>query len=131
MLTWDAVSEWFISGLFQNFIWVVVGIAFVNLIQKPIDYVRFGNWQVQITKNKKTLLQKTVSTAKVKHIQTMPEDKLVFLKGLVAPFEMLHCDLLQDGPKIGLYKEDAQARKFIINLDKNPKLSKNPKQAKL
>ncbi len=131
MLTWDNFQEWFVSGLFQNFIWVVVGIVFVNLIQKPIDYVRFGNWQVQITKNKKTLLQKSVSTAKVKHIQNMPEDKLVFLKGLVAPFEMLNCDLLQDGPKLDLYQEDFQARKFIINLDKNPKLSKNPKQAKL
>jgi hypothetical protein len=131
MWTWENFQEWFVSGLFQNFIWVVVGIVFVNLIQKPIDYVRYGNWQVLITKNKKTLLQKPVSAAKVKHIQTMPEDKLVFLKGLVAPFEMLNCDLLQDGPNIGLYHEDAQARKFIINLDKNPKLSKNPKQAKL
>lgn len=131
MWTWQNFQEWVVSGLIQNSFWVVVGIVFVNLIQKPIDYVRFGKWQVLITKNKKTLLQKTVSTAKVKHIQTMPEDKLVFLKGLVAPFEMLNCDLLQDGPQIGLYQEDAQTRKFIINLDKNPKLSKNPKRAKL
>ncbi len=127
MFTWDVVRD----GITQNFVWVVIGIIFVQIIQKPWDNFRHGGWQVVISKNGKTLLQKKISPAKIKHIRNVPEDKLVFLKGLIAPFEMLNCDLLEDGPKLGLYKESAREKKIVINLDYNPQPPKQPKRAKL
>ena len=84
-----------------------------------------------ITKNNEILLNKKISSAKVKLITSVPEDKLVFLKGLVAPFEILNCDLLEDGPKLGLYHEDAKEKKYYINLDHNPQPVKKLKRAKL
>ncbi|MFZ5903692.1 MAG: hypothetical protein ACOYZ8_09110 [Chloroflexota bacterium] len=127
MFTWEVIRD----GITQNFVWVVIGIIFVQIIQKPWDSFWHGGWQVVITKNGKTLLQKKISPAKLKHIRNVPEDKLVFLKGLIAPFEMLNCDLLEDGPDRGLYKENTKEKKFIINLDKNPKPPEQPKKAKL
>lgn len=127
MFTWDVIRD----GITQNFVWVVVGIIFVQIGQRPWDNFWHGGWQVIISKNGKTVLQKPVSPAKVKHIRNVPEDKLVFLKGLIAPFEMLNCDLLEDGPKLGLYKENVREKRFVINLDFNPQPAKQPKRAKL
>jgi hypothetical protein len=128
MSTWDVIRD----GLTQNFVWVVLGIIFVQIIQKPFENYWYGGWQVVISKGGKPLLQKRISPAKVKQILNVPEDKLVFLKGLVAPFEMLNCDLLEDGPKLKLYTENMKEKKISINLDHNPPSpSKQPKADKL
>jgi len=131
MYGWDVVREWIISGIVQNAVWVMVAIVFVQIVQSRLDKWWYGKWQVVITKKNKVLLQKPVSPAKVKQMQNVPEDKLVFLKGLIAPFEMLNCDLLEDGPDLGLYEENVKAKRFVINLDNNPPPSKQPKRAKL
>jgi hypothetical protein len=121
MFTWNKILEWFVSGLFQNFVWVIVGIVIVQFFQDRIDRWRFGRWKVLISRGDLVLLEKVISPGKVKHILDVPEDKLVYLKGLVAPFEMLNCDLLEQGPVLGLYAENQKERRFLIRLEKNPK----------
>lgn len=131
MYSWEVIREWIVSGIVQNAVWVGVAIVFVQFIQSRIDKWWYGKWQVVITKKNKILLQKAVSPAKVKQMQNVPEDKLVFLKGLIAPFEMLNCDLLEDGPKRDLYLENVREKRYVINLDHNPLPPKQPKRAKL
>ena len=114
------------SSLLQEFIIVVFGVLVAHPIQKYLDHRRYGNWRVIIEKAGGQLLGKSVSPGKVKAILEVPEDMGVFLKGLVSPFEWVNCDLIDDGPKLGLLIMDKQNRRIVINLDKNPEKQTPP-----
>ena len=48
----------------------------------------------------------------------------VFLKGLVSPYDTLHCDIIEVAKQPGLLLIDRKERRFVIDLDKNPSKSK-------
>lgn len=106
---------------------VVFGVLFALTIQRGIEKVRYGNWQVQIWRKKAHVLHKNISSGKAKAILEIPEDMNVFLKGLISPFATLTCDLVDQGPALGLLKLDRKARRIVIDLDKNlPEDSTSP-----
>lgn len=135
MFSQNPILDLIISGLVQNFIWTILAVFVAQQIQNFLQNRQFGNWRVIIMENGKELLNKAISTGKARHIFATPEDKLVYLKGLVSPYGTLVYDLIEQGTAIGLYEENKKLRKIIIDLDKNKKteikFSKKRSKAKL
>ena len=121
MFSQNPYLDLIVSGLVQNFIWTILAVLFAQYIQSRIEDWRYGKWRVIIMENGKELLNKAISTGKAKNVFSTPEDKLVYLKGLVSPFGKLVYDLIDQGTAIGLYQENKKERKIIIDLDKNKK----------
>jgi len=122
IMNWISNALSFIlESLLQEIVIVVAGVLFAQLIQRWWNKRKYGNWRVVILKEGKEVLDKGVSSGKSKAILEVPEDMGVFLKGLTSPFGWINCDLMDEGPRIGLLKIDKQIRRIIINLDKNPK----------
>jgi hypothetical protein len=120
MITWELIGEWMISGLVQNLFWVVLGIAFVQLFQNRMDQNRYGRWRVIIKKKGEIKVDRQISIGKAKEILSEPVDLAVFLKGVASPYGWINCDILEEGKRIGLYTEDRQQRRMIVDLDRNP-----------
>jgi hypothetical protein len=120
MFSWNAIIEWLVSGLFQNFVWVIIGIFFVEIVQKGVDRYRYGGWRVIVTQKGDRKVNRPVSVGKSKEIFSEPAELAVFLKGVASPYGWINCDLLEEGKQLKLYVEDIEKRQMIIDLDKNP-----------
>lgn len=120
MYSWDVIREWLVSGLIQNLFWVIVGIAFVQLVQNTLDRYRYGGWRVIVTKNGTEKVNRAISIGKAKEILSEPAELAVFLKGVASPYGWINCDLLEEGKEISLYIQDEENKRMIIDLDKNP-----------
>ena len=120
MFTWENILDWFVSGLFQNFVWVIVGVLIANFIRDFIEKRRYGRWRVIVKKNGEEKLNRSISPRKAREILTEPADKAVFLKGVASPYGWINCDLIEEGVEIGLLSEEQDSRRFVIDLDKNP-----------
>ncbi len=117
---WEFISQTILGELLI----VILGVLVARPIQEWLDSRRFGNWSLLITRGTGKMLKEelddSISAGKMKEILNVPEDMAVFLRGRIRPFEMLNCDLMSEGPELGLLKIDRKARKIHINLDKNP-----------
>lgn len=114
------ILDFILNVFVTEFVAVVFGLIFVQGIQRIWDRWRFGRWRVILLKDGKEILNRQVSTGKAKEVLGEDAELAVFLKGIISPYDMLHCDLLMEGRQIGLLVEDKEARHFIVDLDKNP-----------
>ena len=119
-LTWETLSVWVVSGMVQNFTWMMIAIFFAQFVQRTYDAWRYGKWQVIVMKNGAVVMERAISPRKVKEILTEPSDMSVFLKGVVSPYGWIHCDVLTDGRKYGLFLQQDANRRLVLDLDKNP-----------
>jgi hypothetical protein len=120
MFTWNDVLEWFVSGLFQNFVWFLIGVVIVYIFWEGWKKRRYGRWVVILKRGGEIILRRQVSPEKVRDILDDASDKAVFLKGIVSPYDYLNCDIIEVGPRLGLFREDKKERQWVIDLDKNP-----------
>ena len=120
MYVWTDIRDWLISGLFQNFVWVIVGVLIANFIRERWERWRYGRWRVIILKKGEEILNRAISPGKASEILTEPADLAVFLKGVASPYVWINCDLIGEGKDRGLLVEDRPNRRFVIDVDKNP-----------
>lgn len=120
MPTWDMIREWILSGLVQNFVWTIIAIFFVQLVQKGYENWRYGRWHVQVLSMGKVVVDREVSPGKIKEIFAEPAEMSVFVKGVASPYGWIKCDLLTTGREIGLFLVRPQKRLLMIDLDRNP-----------
>lgn len=120
MLTWDVLREWIVSGLVQNFVWVIVAILFVQYGQRAYDNWKYGNWRVIVHLKGEDKVNREISPGKVKEILSEPAEMSVFVKGVASPYGWINCDILTKGKEIGLFIEKPEERHLLIDLDKNP-----------
>ncbi len=120
MTLFATVWDFIVQTLLQEFVVIVFAVLFALTIQRWIEKWRYGNWQVEIREAQKRVLYKNISPGKAKAILEIPEDMSVFLKGLISPFGWLNCDLIDDGPRLGLLNINTKKRIISIDMDKNP-----------
>lgn len=120
-MSWIA-STWnfIVQTILQELVVVFFGVLFALTFQRMWDRIRYDHWKVEIRQGGATVLNKKISSGKAKAILDVPEDMGVFLKGLISPFAWLNCDLMDEGPALGLLNIDRRARRIVIDLDKNP-----------
>ncbi len=112
---WDIVTN-----LISEFIVVVLGVLFAQVVRKWWDQRRYGGWQVILKRGTKTTQTRNVSVAKAKQVHEMPEELSVYLKGIVSGQIWLNCDLVTEGKACGMLVEEPSKRQWRIDLDKNP-----------
>lgn len=112
--------EWVISGLVQNFVWMIVAILFVQFVQRTYENWRYGNWRVLVIVKGEEKVNREISPGKVKEILSEPAEMSVFIKGVASPYGWINCDVLTIGKDIGLFLERPKERRLVIDLDKNP-----------
>jgi hypothetical protein len=120
MFTWNNILQWTVSGLVQNFVWVIVAIIFVQVVQRAVDQWKYGKWRVVVYLRGVEKVNREISAGKVKEILAEPAELSVFIKGVASPYGWINCDVLTEGRKIGLLTEEKDNRRMVINLDKNP-----------
>ena len=103
MYSWNDIRDWLVSGLFQNLVWVVVGVFFVYFIRDRLEKWRYGGWVVLLKRGDKIILRRQVSHEKARDILDDASEKAVFLKGIVSPYARLNCDLIEVGPEPGSF----------------------------
>jgi hypothetical protein len=130
MLNWDVLREWIVSGLVQNFVWVIIAIFFVQYVQRAYDQWRYGNWRVIVHQKGKDLVDREISPGKVKEILAEAAEMSVFIKGVASPYGWINCDILTEGKRIGLFVEEPGNRRLLIDLDKNPVEKNNKTEGK-
>ncbi len=112
---------------------VIAGIFISQLISMTWEKWRYGGWTVQILNvvdgRKQEILQEEIPPAKAKELLNDPVSLRIYLKGLVSSYTWLRCDLLTKGRETGLFREDREQRRFIIDLSKNPPGSRPPAEA--
>lgn len=113
-------SDFVLQTLVAELIVVVAGVLVANSIVTIWVKWRYGRWQMRITEENTEILRRDISPPKAKEILGEPAEMSVFLKGVVSPYAWIHCDLLEEGKKTGLFVQDNQQRLLTINLDKNP-----------
>lgn len=114
------LSNFIWQTLLQEILVVIIGVLFAQTIRKRLDKRKYGNWHVEIWEKGNRVLLKEISPGKAKAIFDIPEDMGVFLKGLVSPFGWLNCDLMDDGPELGLLEINHKSKIIKIDMDKNP-----------
>lgn len=114
------ILNFILTSLLQELVVVIAGVIVAQIILSRWDRWRYGGWKVVVTKNQQEILRRDISPGKAKQILQEPADLSVFLKGVVSPYAQIHCDLIEEGQKIGLLVEDPLARQFTIALDRNP-----------
>lgn len=119
-LTWETLSVWVVSGLVQNFTWMMIAIFFAQFVQRIYDAWKYGKWQVIVIKNGEVVMERVISSRKVKDILTEPSDMSVFVKGVASPYGWINCDVLTTGREKGLFLQDDVSRRLVLDLDKNP-----------
>ncbi len=118
--------DFILESLLQEIVIVIAGVLVAQTISRWWELRRYGGWRVEIWKDGKKVLEKPISPGKMKMILDVPEDMGVFLKGLISPFGWLNCDLMGEGPELGLLRIGHRERLIMIDMDKNPP----PKSAK-
>jgi hypothetical protein len=126
VIGWGRLLQVALESLAGQIAVVVAGVLFAQLIRRWYDKWRYGGWRVMIIQNGQKVLDRRISEGKAKVIVEIPEDRGVFLKGLASPFGWINCDLIEDGPKLGMLAEDRAKRTYTIDFDKNPSPSATP-----
>ena len=119
------------QNLIASFLAVVFGIAFTQFVLRRWDEHRYGRWHVIIKKKEEIKVNRAISVRKAKEILDEPADLSVFLKGVISPYALLNCDIIEEGERLGLLIRDNINRQFIVDLDKNPLRESLGKQAAL
>jgi len=119
-MSFDIIWEWVLSGLVQNFVWVIVAILFVQFGQRAYENRKYGNWRVIVHHKGINRVDREISPGKVKEILSEPAEMSVFVKGVASPYGWINCDVLTEGKRIGLFVEKPEERRLLIDLDKNP-----------
>lgn len=103
--------------LLAEFIVVVVGVITARFIMDKVTEIRYGRWVVDIVRQDGSLILTRKLTAN-KAQQLLPEESDLnpFLKGLVSPYAVVHCDLVTEGLEKGVVVKDDQARRIIIRI---------------
>ncbi len=109
-----------LQNLIASFLAVVFGIAFTQFVRSRWDEHLYGGWHVIIKEKEKIKVNRAISVRKAKEILDDPADLSVFLKGIVSPYALLNCDIIEEGECRGLLINDSVNRQFIVDLDKNP-----------
>lgn len=117
LITW---IEPIAQNLLASFFGVVIGIAFAQSVQRWWDQHRYGRWRVVVLQQGVKKVDRAISVGKAKEILQEPADLSVFLKGVVSPYGILNCDIINEGACRGLLIEDSVNRVFTVDLDKNP-----------
>lgn len=119
------VFGWLIAitqNLVASFLAVVLGIAFTYLVRRQWEKRKYGDWRVVVRKHGKDEVDREISVDKAKEILHEPSELAVFLKGVASPYDWINCDILQKGVEVGLFVQDDQQRRLLIDLDHNPKM---------
>ncbi len=119
-MCWKDILRFILESILQEVIVVAAGVLFAHFVSRKVDNIRFGKWRVILKRGDHEILRRRISPAKVKAILEEPSELDDFLKGVVSPYAWIHCDIIEKGEELGLLKIDRQARRFIIDLDKNP-----------
>jgi hypothetical protein len=116
-ITWEAIFE----NVLGEFVFTIIAVIVAQLLINKVWYeFRYGRWHLTIIKNGEIKInKKKISTGKMKQINEIPEELSVYLKGICSPFHRVQCDIIEDGPKLGLYTKDNKNREIIIDLDKD------------
>ena len=109
-----------VVNLLSEFVVVVLGVLFAHTIRSGWEKWRYGGWSVKVKRGNEPILERSISPTKAKEILQEPAELSVFLKGVVSPYEIIRCDLIEEGSDIGLLKEDKENKVFVIDLEKNP-----------
>lgn len=115
------IWKFIVQTLLGELVVVIVGVLIANFILARWQKYRFGRWQVVVQKDNQELVRREVSPRKAKEILEEPADLVVFLKGIVSPFDWINCDLFTEGQQVGLLRIDHEQRIYYIDLDKNPR----------
>ncbi len=113
---WDFIAQTLLGELLV----VIAGIFISRLLDITWNRWRYGGWTVHILRQGEEILREEIPPAKAKEILDDPISLRIYIKGLVSGYEWIHGDLLTDGRQSGLFMEDRAARRFTIDLDKNP-----------
>jgi len=119
---WNAVFP----NLVSEFIVVVAGVLFAQIVYSRWERYKYGKWRVIIKRQGKSLLDRHISPRKAHEILEEPAELSVFLKGVISPYAWVTCDLVENGGTIGLLNVDSSNRRYIVNLDNNPKKKSAP-----
>lgn len=121
-----SISASIVANLLSEFLIVVIGVLFANFIKTRIDDYRYGGWRVTVIDSKGAEHTRAISPKKTQQILAIPEDKSVFLKGVASAYGRINCDLITEGVALGLLTEDRNARRFVIDMRKNPPPADSP-----
>ncbi len=102
MPAWPELTSGVIINLVTEIIVVVVGVFVAQFIRRTWDEWRYGRWIAIVRRNNEDLVRRKVSAGKAKEILGEPSDLSVFLKGLVSPYDTLHCDIIEVDKQPGL-----------------------------
>ncbi len=116
----DTIWNGVFINLLSEFLLVVAGVLFAQFIRSRWENRRYGGWEVLVKQHGKKIDVRPISPGKIKQIAEVPEELSVFLKGVASGYGWINCDLITDGRKNGMLVEDKTARKYIIDMDKNP-----------
>lgn len=111
-----SVLEFVSQTILQELIVVIVGVLVANFIIYRWNEWRYGGWRARIVYQGKIVLDRPLSANKAQALLTEPADLNVFLKGLVSPYAIVHCDLITDGKTYQVYVEDHAQRRMSINV---------------
>ena len=124
MPAWTELTSGVIINLVTEIIVVVVGVFIAQFLRRIWDEWRYGRWYAIVRRNGDDLVKRAVSAGKAKEVLAEAAELSVFLKGLVSPYDTLHCDIIEVAKQPGLLLIDRKERRFVIDLDKNPSKSK-------
>lgn len=120
-MTWyQSTIDFIWEALKSEFVTVVAGVIFAQVIQRLWNELRFGRWKIMVVHNEEEILRRKISTNKAKEILGEESELAVFIKGVTSPYAWLNCDPIEKGRQIGLLVENRKARVFSIHLEKNP-----------
>lgn len=125
MPEWPELTSGVIINLITEVIVVVIGVLAAQVLKRWWDEWRYGRWCAIVRRGGAELVKRAVSAGKAKEVLGEPAELSVFLKGLVSPYDTLHCDILEMDQQPGLLVIDRKTRRFVVDLDKNPPKPKN------
>ncbi len=108
-----------VISLIVEFVMVVLGVIVGHLILARWEEWRYGGWSVVVRNGDRVLVRRRISPRKAKEILSEPAELSVFLKGVVSPYARIHCDLIEEGKRLGVLVEDRSAKQFTIDLAKD------------
>ncbi len=102
---------------------LVVTIFGVLIAQNMIDWWRrrrFGGWNIVIRRGTEVLGERPLTADKARMVLDDDHDLSVFIKGVVSSYEWLNTDILGTNKEGGIFRQDDDAREFIVDLEHNP-----------
>jgi hypothetical protein len=128
------------ANLLTEFIVVVLGVLFANVIQRRIKQWRYGRWQLLLYTGEplaeeaqpaarpaladQPLLERRLSADTAQRILHDPTELDIYLKGRVSPFANVNCDLVTelDAGNSPVIQMDKTARRITIYA-RSPKIT--------